>query len=284
MRPICAGISRASRFSPNRECNDSAVFSLTVNYLEENGFSVRTYTEEEFIRSDGDERWIFHMARGHEILEYLAEKESRGSIIVNSVQSIKNCRRDILTHILLQNGIPYPESFTADTSMPIDMHLRQSGIESCWLKRSDTYAMCPEDICFARTGNDAQRLLPTFSERGIASVVVNRHLPGDLIKFYGIDATPFFYWCHPSRKGFDKFGYERINGSPTFIPFKEDMLRDICSRAARLLGLYIYGGDAIVSPDGSIHLIDLNDWPSFSPCLHEAVAHIGSSIIKKFNR
>ena len=277
MRPICAGISRASRFSPNRECNDSAVFSLTVNYLEENGFSVRTYTEEEFIRSDGDERWIFHMARGHEILEYLAEKESRGSIIVNSVQSIKNCRRDILTHILLQNGIPYPESFTADTSMPIDMHLRQSGIESCWLKRSDTYAMCPEDICFARTGNDAQRLLPTFSERGIASVVVNRHLPGDLIKFYGIDATP-------SRKGFDKFGYERINGSPTFIPFKEDMLRDICSRAARLLGLYIYGGDAIVSPDGSIHLIDLNDWPSFSPCLHEAVAHIGSSIIKKFNR
>ena len=61
MRPICAGISRASRFSPNRECNDSAVFSLTVNYLEENGFSVRTYTEEEFIRSDGDERWIFHM-------------------------------------------------------------------------------------------------------------------------------------------------------------------------------------------------------------------------------
>ena len=106
MRPICAGISRASRFSPNRECNDSAVFSLTVNYLEENGFSVRTYTEEEFIRSDGDERWIFHMARGHETLEYLAEKESRGSIVVNSVQSIKNCRRDILTHILLQNGIP----------------------------------------------------------------------------------------------------------------------------------------------------------------------------------
>ena len=168
--------------------------------------------------------------------------------------------------------------------MPIDMHLRQSGIESCWLKRSDTYAMCPEDICFARTGNDAQHLLQSFSERGIASVVVNRHLPGDLIKFYGIDTTPFFYWCYPSRKGFDKFGYERINGSPTFIPFKEDMLRDICSRAARLLGLYIYGGDAIVSPDGSIHLIDLNDWPSFSPCLHEAVAHIGSSIIKKFNR
>ena len=35
---------------------------------------------------------------------------------------------------------------------------------------------------------------------------------------------------------------------------------------AATLGISVYGGDAIISPDGTITLIDLNDWPSFAPC------------------
>ena len=37
MNRICAGISRASRFSSNRESNDNAVFSQVAAYLRENG-------------------------------------------------------------------------------------------------------------------------------------------------------------------------------------------------------------------------------------------------------
>ena len=38
MNRICAGISRASRFSSNRESNDNAVFSQVAAYLRENGW------------------------------------------------------------------------------------------------------------------------------------------------------------------------------------------------------------------------------------------------------
>ena len=41
----------------------------------------------------------------------------------------------------------------------------------------------------------------------------------------------------------------------------------------------IYGGDAIVAADGSISIIDWNDWPSFAPCRAEAAPHIAKCII-----
>lgn len=284
MNQTCAGICRASRFSPNRECHDAAVFALTTEYLREKGWQVTTYTEESFVKHHDNERCIFHMARSTEAIDLLCAMEHEQAIVVNATPSIRNCRRDHLTRILLQNGIPYPESFIADTSTPITNELHQRDMESCWLKRSDTHTTRPEDIGFAATADDAQHLLAGFAARGIERVIVNKHLPGDVIKFYGVMGEPFFFWCYPSGKGLDKFGNERVNGTPARIPFKEEALRDVATRAARLLGLSIYGGDAIVSPDGSVYLIDLNDWPSFSPCLHEAVGHIGQSIIKNFLR
>lgn len=284
MNHSCAGISRASRFSPNRECHDAAVFALTAEYLREEGWQVELFTEESFLTSRDDRPCIFHMARGCETLDRLKELEDNHASVINTTPSIRNCRRDRLTSILLQNGIPYPDSFIIDATGSIEERLRQTGMESCWLKRSDAHTTHPEDIGFAPTADAARRLLASFAARGIGQVIVNRHLPGDVIKFYGVEGEPFFYWCYPTSKGLDKFGNERINGTTTRIPFEEEALRDIASHAARLLGLCIYGGDAIVSPDGSVYLVDINDWPSFSPCLHEAVAHIGRAIIKNFTR
>ena len=55
---------------------------------------------------------------------------------------------------------------------------------------------------------------------------------------------------------------------------------DIATRASRVLSLPIYGGDAIITPDGNIHLIDFNDWPSFSSCRDEAAKAIAKRITK----
>ncbi len=41
----------------------------------------------------------------------------------------------------------------------------------------------------------------------------------------------------------------------------------------------IYGGDCIVDPDGSIRIIDFNDWPSFAPCRKEAAPYIAKCVL-----
>ena len=35
------------------------------------------------------------------------------------------------------------------------------------------------------------------------------------------------------------------------------------------------------APDGTIRIIDFNDWPSFAPCRQEAAKEIGGIIIRK---
>ena len=46
-----------------------------------------------------------------------------------------------------------------------------------------------------------------------------------------------------------------------------------------MLTVHVYGGDSIVSPDGTIRIIDFNDWPSFAPCRKEAAIAIGKTIL-----
>ena len=47
---------------------------------------------------------------------------------------------------------------------------------------------------------------------------------------------------------------------------------------AAAVGLQIYGGDMIVTNDGSLYMIDFNDWPSFSRCREEAAEAIARLI------
>ena len=62
-------------------------------------------------------------------------------------------------------------------------------------------------------------------------------------------------------------------------PFDEKKLHALAEHAAETLGVSIYGGDAIISPNGTITLIDLNDWPSFAPC-RGAAAHAIAKYLK----
>ena len=55
-------------------------------------------------------------------------------------------------------------------------------------------------------------------------------------------------------------------------------LRDEARRLARITGLTVWGGDAILTPEPII--IDFNDWPSFAPCREEAAEAIARLIVK----
>ena len=82
--------------------------------------------------------------------------------------------------------------------------------------------------------------------------------------------------------GYRKFGLERHNGEPHHYAYNAEALQQAANVAARALGLTIYGGDAIVSPDGHFYIIDFNDWPSFAACRKEAAKAIAERIESAF--
>lgn len=279
-----AGIMRAGAYSPNHVGNDAAIFNAAADQLRKRGYEVRVYSEEQFRTDDISEPVIIDMCREQASIARLQQLEREGRLVVNSGFGIENCTRERMTRILLGHGIPYPDSLTVNTNENVLDMLRDSGYEGFWIKRGDFHAMHKEDVSYCRHAQEAQEVLQEYFYRGIPRAVINRHLPGDLIKFYGILGQPFFYWFYPFDLGHSKYGHEAINGHSRGLPFSEPELRDICTRAASLLDVVVYGGDCIVGADGSIRIIDFNDWPSFAPCRAKAAPYIAKAVTARINQ
>jgi hypothetical protein len=60
-----------------------------------------------------------------------------------------------------------------------------------------------------------------------------------------------------------------------------DALTAVAERVSALLGVDVYGGDAVVGDDGKITIIDFNDWPSFRTCTVGAAQKIADLIMSK---
>lgn len=281
-----AGIMRAGIFSPNHIGNDAAIFNVVAEQLRKRGCEVNVYSEDRFASDGVDEHIILNMCREQRSIELLQQLEDDGRLVINSGYGIENCTRERMTRILIASGVPYPESFIVDTDEVVKDRLASSGFGTFWVKRGDQHSQHREDVAYARHAQEAQETLQEFFLRGIKRAVINRHLTGDLVKFYGVAGTPFFYHFFPFDLGHSKYGYEDINGAPRHIHFDEERLKAICSKAAEAMDVKIYGGDCIISDDGSITIIDFNDWPSFAPCRQEAgpvIARMVINEIKKHN-
>lgn len=100
------------------------------------------------------------------------------------------------------------------------------------------------DVRFA--ANEEEML--AFKQQ-VEDPLLTAHVEGTLVKFYGV-ADRFF--------------------SPQGYP----QVAEAASRLARLVGIQVYGGDAVLLSDGTFAIIDFNDWPSFSSCREEAAAAI----------
>lgn len=274
-----AGIMRAGAYSPNHIGNDAAIFNATADQLRKRGCTVNIYGEEQFNSGKVKERVILNMCREQESIKRLQDMEDDGCIVVNSGYGIENCTRERMTRILMGHNIPYPDSVIVNTDEAVVNQLRKTGINNCWIKRGDFHAMHKEDVSYVRHAEEAQEVLQEYFYRGIKRAVINRHLVGDLIKFYGIHNSPFFFWFYPFDEGHSKYGLEAINGKSKGIDFDIERLKDICHDASEALGVEIYGGDCIVSPEGDIRIIDFNDWPSFAPCRNEAAPFIAKAVL-----
>ncbi|MCI8997877.1 MAG: hypothetical protein HFJ95_02630 [Muribaculaceae bacterium] len=279
-----AGIMRAGVYSPNHIGNDAAILNLTAEQLRKRGCEVKIYSEEQLIAGQVKEDIIISMCRDHRSFPILQKKEDEGALVINSGYGVENCIRERLTRILIGNNIPYPESLMVNTNEVIIPMMKQAKMERVWIKRGDLYAMHKEDVTYVRHPEEAQEVLQEYFLRGIKRAVINRHLEGDLIKFYGVYGTPYFYWFFHFDKTYSKDGSDSVEELPQHPSFDLDHFKAICNKAAEALDIKIYGGDCILSPEGEITIIDFNDWPSFAPCRVEASAVIARAILSEIKK
>ena len=279
MREITiAGIRRGNQFSPNHIGNDATIFSLTAEQLRQKGYRVNEYMESDLLTKDIEEEFLFNMARDWCSIRKLQQFEDGGRLVVNSGYAIENCTREKMTRLFLTANIPSPRSIILRTDIDPDTSLQEACFDSCWIKRYDFHAIHREDVTYVRHLEEAKSILKEYALRGIETAVINEHLTGDLVKFYGVAGTDFFYLFYPSGQYHSKFGYEQINGTAAEIPFDTAYLQQLCHTAANVLKVKIYGGDCIIDAEGTIRLIDFNDWPSFAPCRQQAVPYITACI------
>ena len=273
---LIAGIRRRQQFSPNHVGNDAAIFDCTVAQLKRFGYQVNEYEEDEVLSKTLVEQIIFSMARDPRVLEKLRHIEASGGIVINAPQSVENCFRNNMTRLLNEKEIPTPDNIIMETLKP-DLTVFET-LGPCWIKRGDFHAIHREDVVFVPNATAGRHILDEYAHRGITAVTVSKHIPGDLVKFYGVRGTDFFFYFYPEEFNHSKFGCEEINGKTRYYVLDEERLKHIAFETADILNVDIFGGDVIVTAKGDIFLIDMNDWPSFAPCREGAALFIAQRI------
>jgi glutathione synthase/RimK-type ligase-like ATP-grasp enzyme len=262
-----AGIRRKTEYSPNHISNDLQILSLTAQALEGMGCEVTLYDEGRLSTDNVTQPFIFSMTQGPEGTAALKDIAQRGTVVINTPESVENCWRINMTRLLLQCGIPFPKSIIIPTSGPIAPIMETFSPSKLWIKRGDVHAVHKEDVTLTYTVDELSTTLQEFTRRGIRSAVVQEHCDGDVVKFYAIRESDFFYWYY-------------LNGV-NHTPFRQKQLHELAEASAEALGLYVFGGDAIIAPDGWITIIDINDWPSFAPVRDMASQQIAQLLHRK---
>jgi hypothetical protein len=169
-------------------------------------------------------------------------------------------------------SVPFIESRLVTTSAE-----RVAAPRPLWVKRSDVHNTQEGDVVYAADAAAVARALEGLAARGIPRAVLQPHVNGDLIKFYGIGPgggahgePPWFRWFYHKD--------QKLGGHV----FDQRALARLVRQAAGALGLEIYGGDCIATARGELVLIDLNAWPSFALFREEAASAIAAYLSVRF--
>jgi len=263
-----AGIKRSSEFSPNHIETDSLILMKTAEVLTDLGGEVTLYNEEDIGNVNLKEELVFSMAQGERANKELLKFENDGTKqIINPPSSVMNCYRTGMTKLLPESGIPFPKSVHVKTNSPDTIHFDNFEMRKIWIKRGDVHAVHREDVTLVYSESEKIGMLREFEKRGITDAILQTHLDGDVVKFYAVRDSNLFHWYY-------------LNGINHTI-FDVDNLNRLAQSSAEVLGLFIYGGDAVIAEDGSIKIIDINDWPSFAPIKNEAAKQIAKLIFNK---
>jgi glutathione synthase/RimK-type ligase-like ATP-grasp enzyme len=268
MKPGFIGIRRKTEFSPNHVENDLLIINRTADNLRQMGADVTLIDEAELASASLDGTPVFSMVQGPAGTEALKTLNARHPVlIINSPQSVQNCYRCTMVTRLPEMGVPFPHSSVIATDKIAAADVEFVGEHKIWVKRGDVHAVHREDVVLAYNGRETLSILREFRTRGIKSAVLQEHIDGDTVKFYAVKESSFFHWYYLNGKYHTAFNVEN--------------LRQLAVRSADILGLFVYGGDAIIRPDGGVVIIDINDWPSFAPVREDASREIAQLIFRK---
>ena len=129
-----------------------------------------------------------------------------------------------------------------------------------WLKRGDVHATEAADVVRIESPEQARAACVEFDRRGIRSALVQVHVEGVVVKFY----------CVPGRF-FEH--YPKVDAPGVVEP-----MIALAEKGAAALSLDIFGGDCVYGPNGDLHLIDMNDWPSYGRCRLRAAEAIAAHL------
>jgi hypothetical protein len=271
----CWGICREVAHSPGRVDDDAAIIKRVAEALTARNFAVELLPADAAgaaLEIPGAK--IFAMCESRDSLRRLESAASAGAIVVNSPHAIRNTYRHRMMELFARHQVPAPRSqvVASDLRSPPP----KAGV---WVKRYDFHATDPGDVIYAASEDGWRDALGRFARRGIPFVVAQEHVPGDLVKFYGVTggalgvaSADWFEWFHHRDQGM------------TGHRFDAARLRDAACRAAAALGVEIFGGDAIIRPDGEPVIVDLNAWPSYALFREEAAQAIADYLADRFRR
>jgi hypothetical protein len=270
---LCWGIFREAAHSPGRESDDAEILRLTGKHLEAKGLQVVLRTPEEVTGlPEAPPRFVFLMCERVEVLERLHVLEASGVPHVNSTRSVLNTYRERMLEAFAEANVPFIASRLVPTSAT-----EVPDAPPVWVKRADVHNTQEGDVVYAPAADAVAAALRGLAARGIARAVIQPHVPGDLVKFYGIGAgggahgePPWFRWFYHKE--------QQLAGHR----FDERRLARLVRSAASALGLEVYGGDAIVTPASEIVLLDVNAWPSFALYRDEAAPRIAEHLALRF--
>ena len=264
--PRFLAIRRNDIFSPNSVQKDRMILQAVCQRLQDRlllDSDIEMIDESEFAGHPVEASCYITMARSDEALTALHDMERKGRRAINCAESVRSCQRSVLDRMMREHHISMPET---------------DGVHGYWLKRGDASAQSKADVVFCNDHEQLEMAQREFENRGIHDMVVSAHVPGDLLKFYGV-GTRMFRVFYPNDDGISKFGDEERNGKAHHYDYDAEALRAEVEKVALLTGTEVYGGDAIVAEDGRFYIIDFNDWPSFSRCLEEATLAIAEQIL-----
>ncbi len=256
------GITREPVFSPGKEEPDRAILEQTARLLIARGHDVQVVEGTDPVWPEPPPHGVvFTMCQGDAALDRLARWQARGVRVVNRPEAILNCQRHRAIPILAATRLSFPNTLVVDCArdFAVPPWVVRDG---AWVKRGDVHATEAGDVVRVEDAASLHRALDGFRARGIRRAAVQRHVAGDVLKFYAVRHG--FFHCVPPADG---------RAIPTSVLRQLD---DMGRRGAEALGVEIYGGDGVWDERDAVTLIDLNDWPSYGRCRDAAAQAIAA--------
>jgi glutathione synthase/RimK-type ligase-like ATP-grasp enzyme len=259
------GIFREELFSPNRVEDDAAILRLTAEAVRRRGYDVDLMHPQD-LSPETKPTMAFAMCEGLASLRILENWESMGCAVVNSPRAVQNCYRHRMLSLLNHGTLPMPKTILIQTTGSVNgqFNLRKG----VWVKRGDVHSTQPGDVELIFNRASLEKTLESLRSRWVDQAVLQEHVQGDLIKFYGVLPQKWF-----------RHFYHRPEEAKEF-PFSLEKLRETAEMAASRLGLQVYGGDIVVT-ENAHYLVDINSWPSFAICREEAAEQIARCVVPR---